>query len=399
MNHRERVMAAVNHQEPDRLPVDLGGMHSSGIMAMAYQDLKDHLGMTGGELLIPDAPQQLAYVEEPVRDWIGADVLPLDIGMVVGWRDYTLPNGVRARICANFLTQDDGSGGEYAVDAQGNKLKYRPASSFYFDPIWHPLQQAETAADIDAYEWPILTDEELELLHREAKRLRENEGKDFAIIGVLNAALLEIAQDVRGWDTFMMDIVGEPELAERLLDNMLHSYFTNIDRYFGAVGEYIDIIQVGGDLGTQRGPQMKPDIWYQMFQPREALYWGHIRKVKPDIRIFMHSCGGIYPLIPGLIDAGLDILNPVQISAAGMDPRRLKEEFGSRLTFWGGGCETQRVLPFGTPEEVYANTRELVEIFKPGGGFVFSQVHNIQARVPPQNIVAMYEAVHDAWEY
>jgi uroporphyrinogen decarboxylase len=399
MNHRERVMTAISHKEPDRLPVDLGGMRSSGIMAMAYQDLKDYLGIAGADLFIPDAAQQLAYVEEPIREWIGADVIPLDIGMAVGWRPYVLPNGVRAKICANFLTEDDGSGGELVVDAKGNKLKHRPASSYYFDPIWHPLQTAETKEEIDAYEWPILTDEELELLCREAKRIREGEGRDHAVIGVLNAALLEIAQDVRGWDTFLMDIVSEPAIAERILDNMLESYFTNIDRYFRAVGEYIDIIQVGGDLGTQKGPQMKPSIWYEMFQPREAAHWGHIKKVKPDIKIFMHSCGGIYPLIPGLIDAGLDILNPVQVSAEGMDPQRLKDDFGSRLTFWGGGTETQRVLPFGTPEDVYRNATELIRVFKPGGGFVFCQVHNIQAKVPPQNIEAMYQALHDNWAY
>jgi uroporphyrinogen decarboxylase len=144
---------------------------------------------------------------------------------------------------------------------------------------------------------------------------------------------------------------------------------------------------------------MKPSIWYEMFQPREAAHWGHIKKVKPDIKIFMHSCGGIYPLIPGLIDAGLDILNPVQVSAEGMDPQRLKDDFGSRLTFWGGGTETQRVLPFGTPEDVYRNATELIRVFKPGGGFVFCQVHNIQAKVPPQNIEAMYQALHDNWAY
>ena len=399
MNHRERVMAAVRHLEPDRLPVDLGGMTSSGIMAMAYQDLKDHLGITEGELLITDAMQQLAHVEASVRERFGVDVVLLDMGMVVGWRDCTLPNGVRAKICANFLTESDGRGGEYEVDVAGNKLKHRPASSFCFDPIYHPLQEAESIADLSKYEWPILTDEELEILRREAKRLREKEGKDFAILGEFHASLLEMAQDVRGWDTFMMDIVGDPAMAEHLLDRMLESYFTNIDRYFGAVGEYVDIVVVGGDLGTQQGPQMKPETWYEMFQPREAAYWGHIKKVKPDIKLFMHSCGGIYPLIPGLIDAGLDILNPVQISAAGMDPRRLKDEFGSKITFWGGGCDTQRVLPFGTPDEVYNHTKEMLGIFKPGGGFVFCQVHNIQAGVPPQNIVAMYEAVKDNWLY
>lgn len=399
LTSRERVLAAIDHREPDRLPVDLGGFRATGIMAMAYADLKEYLEITEGEILVFDAPQQLAYVEASVREWVGADALPLDLGTVVGWRDWRLADGVRARICANFLTEDDGGGGEYHIGPDGTRLKHRPATSFYFDPIYHPLQEASTPAEIDAYRWPIVTDEELELLRREAKRLRENEGRDMALIGTLSAALLEAAQDVRGWDTFMLDIAGAPALAERLLDNMVESYLINIERYFGALDEYVDIIQVGGDLGTQRGPQINPSVWYEMFQPREKLYYDHIRRAKPEVRILKHSCGGIYPLIPGLIDAGLDILNPVQISAAGMDPRRLKEEFGSYLTFWGGGTETQSILPFGSPEEVYANTAELISIFKPGGGFVFCQVHNIQAQVPPQNVEAMYQAVHDNWRY
>ena len=270
------------------------------------------------------------------------------------------------------------------MDANGNRLKHRPASSFYFDPIWHPLQDAQTAADIDAYEWPILTDEELELLRREAIGIREGEGRDYAVIGVLNAALLEIAQDVRGWDTFMMDIVGEPELAERLLDNMLESYLTNIDRYFGAVGEYIDIIQVGGDLGTQKGPQMKPDIWYEMFQPRESPVLGPHQEGQARHQDLHAQLRRDLPADPRADRrrAGHPQPGPGQRRGHGPAPAQGGVR-RSKLTFWGGGCETQKVLPFGTPEEVYENTSELIEIFKPGGGFVFCQVHNIQAQVPP----------------
>lgn len=395
MNHRERVIAAARHQPVDRLPIDLGGMRSTGIAAVAYHRLKKHLDITEGDTYIFDTGQQLAFVEEPIRRRFGLDVVILDSGLLEGWRDYTLPEGSTARICANFLTEPDGAGGEYAVDSQGRRTAHRPAASYYFDGISKPpLAEAETIADLDRYDWPSLTDETLERLRREARRLYEE--TDYAILGSFGGAFLEGGQGLRGWDQFMVDLAADRAFAEALLDKMLNNYLRDVDLYLDAVGDTIQVIQMGGDLGTQNGPQIRPKMYYEIFQPREKALWGRIHQLRPEVAVFLHCCGGIYDLIPGLIDAGCDILNPVQISARGMDPERLKREFGSQLCFWGGGCDTQSVLPFGTPEEVYAHTRRNIEIFAPGSGFVFSQVHNIQAGVPVENILAMLQAAQDS---
>ena len=395
MNHRERVIAAIHHQEADRLPVDLGGMRSTGIMAMPYADLKEHLGITKGDIYVYDTGQQLAYVEEPVRREFGCDVVALDGGILVGWRDYVLPDGRPAKISADFRTEPDGEGGEFALDASGRRVSLRPATSYYFDSIYHPLENVTTVAELEQFDRPPTPDEWLAILQSEAQRLHEE--TDYAIMGSFGGAFLEGGQGLRGWGNFMMDLAGNRAFAEALLDRMLDHYLRNVELYLDAVGDYIHIIQMGGDLGTQSGPQIHPRMYYDLIQPRQKALWGRIHELAPDVAVFLHSCGGIYEFIPGLIDAGLDVLNPVQISAKGMDPGRLKEEFGNQLCFWGGGCDTQHVLPFGTPEEVYEHTRCNIEIFKPGGGFVFCQVHNIQAGVPPQNIVAMYEAVHNSW--
>lgn len=394
MNHRERVVAAARRQPVDRLPVDLGGMRSTGIMAMAYNRLKQHLGISEGSIQVFDTGQQLAYVEEPVRQALGCDVIILDSGMLSGWRPYSLPDRTPASICANFLTEPDGLGGEYAVDAHGARYAYRPADSFYFDGIsTPPLAGATSMDDIQRIKWGTYSDESLEKLRREAIRLYNE--TDYAILGSFGAAFLEGAQGLRGWDQFMMDLAADRPFTEALLDKMLENSLRNVELYLDAVGDYIQIIQMGGDMGTQNGPQIRPKMYYEIFQPREQALWGRIHQLKPEVAVFLHCCGGIYDLLPGIIDAGCDILNPVQISARGMDPVRLKREFGDRLCFWGGGCDTQTVLPFGTPEEVYAHTRQNIDIFAPGSGFVFSQVHNIQAGVPVENMVAMFQAVKD----
>jgi uroporphyrinogen decarboxylase len=394
MNHRERVVAAIHHQPVDRLPIDLGGMRSTGITAVAYHRLKKHLGITEGGTYVFDTGQQLAFVEEPIRQRFGLDVITLDGGLLDGWRDYTLPDGAVAKICASFLTEPDGEGGEYAVDRRGQRTDHRPAASFYFDSIAPPpLAEAESISDLDHFTWPTLTDEYLEKLRTEARRLHDE--TDYAILGSFGGAFLEGGQGLRGWDQFMLDLAADRSFAEALLDKMLSHYLRNVELYLDAVGDYLQVIQMGGDMGTQNGPQIRPKMYYEVFQPREKALWGRIHQLKPDVAVFLHCCGGIYDLIPGIIDAGCDILNPVQISARGMDPERLKREFGNRLCFWGGGCDTQTVLPFGTPEEVYAHSRRNIEIFSPGSGFVFCQVHNIQAGVPVENILAMFQAVQD----
>lgn len=395
MNSRKRVMAAIRHQQPDRTPVDLGGMRSTGIVALAYARLKQHLGVVEGDIYVFDAMQQLALVEEPVRRRFSCDVVILYQGLLEGWRDYRLPDGMLAKISGDFHSEPDGKGGEYALDPSGRCAWHRPATSYYFDQIFYPLEHATCEADLDRHQWPVLTDELLAKLQNEARRLYDE--TDYAILGSFGGSFLENGQNLRGWANFMMDLAGNRSFAEALLDRLLAKHLRNVELYLDAVGDYIQIIQVGGDLGIQNGPQISPKMYYEVIQPRQKVLWSRIHELSPNVAVFLHSCGSIYELIPGIIDAGCEVLNPVQITAKGMDPERLKRGFGDKLCFWGGGCDTQQVLPFGTPDEVYEHTRRNVQVFKPGGGFVFCQVHNIQADVPPENVVAMFEALHDSW--
>jgi uroporphyrinogen decarboxylase len=195
-----------------------------------------------------------------------------------------------------------------------------------------------------------------------------------------------------------MDLLAEPKLAQALMERLADNAVANLERYLPAVGEYIQVIQMGDDLGTQQGPQMSPALYRRMIRPHHQRIYQHV-KAHSDLRVFLHSCGSIVALIPDLIEAGVDILNPVQISAAGMDPVKLKREFGRDLVFWGGGCDTQNVLPGASPAEVRDHVRRLLEVWMPGGGYVFSPVHNIQPDAPPENVVAMYEAALEFGRY
>ena len=191
-----------------------------------------------------------------------------------------------------------------------------------------------------------------------------------------------------------MLLAGEPEKAHKFLDGLVEIYMPKLEKFLGAVGEYIDIVRFGDDLGMQTGPQISPRMYREFFKPRHKLMWDRAKQLA-NVKVMLHCCGGVRELLPDLIDAGLDAINPVQISCAGMNAQELKAEFGKEMVFWGGGCDTQTILPNGTPQAVRQHVREQVEILKPGGGFVFQQVHNILANVPPENIVTMFETLNE----
>ena len=394
MNSRERVVAALRHEVPDRVPIDLGGMRSTGIIALAYRRLKEYLGVTEGDIYVYDTGQQLAVVEPSILDLFGLDVAPLDLDQLLGWQPYTLPDGSPARIVADFTTETAPDGAVYQLEG-GRRVCYRPPSSHYFYRIYHPLAEATTPADLNPLPSRGYSDDELILLRDRARYLYDD--TDYAIMGNFGGSILEAGQDLRGWEQFMIDLAQGGPFLEALLEKLTEFHLANLARYLDAVGHYIQIIVMVDDLGTQNGLQISPQTYRRWIKPCHTRIYGYVRQHYPQVYVFLHSCGGIYPLIPDLIEAGVQILNPVQISAAEMDPVRLKREFGADLTFWGGGCDTQHTLPHGTPEEVAAQVKRLLDIFAPGGGYVFNQVHNIQADVPPENIVAMLETAHGGY--
>ncbi|MHC4752691.1 MAG: uroporphyrinogen decarboxylase family protein, partial [Planctomycetota bacterium] len=233
-----------------------------------------------------------------------------------------------------------------------------------------------------------------ETLSEGAKQLRKK--TDRAIIGLFGGNLFEIGQFLYRNDRFMMMLAGEPQHAHCFLDKLVEIHLANLERFLGAVGGHIDIILFGDDLGMQTGPMISPQMYCEFFKPRHKLLWNRAKELA-DVKVMLHCCGGIRELIPHLIESGLDAINPVQINCSGMNATELKAEFGSELTFWGGGCDTRDVLPNGTPQQVTEHVKQQVKIFNPAGGFVFQQVHNILANVPPENIVAMFDAVNAAF--
>jgi uroporphyrinogen decarboxylase len=231
------------------------------------------------------------------------------------------------------------------------------------------------------------------ILEQGGAELRQRSGR--AILGLFGGNLLELGQWFYRNDNFFLLLAGEPERAHRFLDRLLEMHLRNLDRYLRTVGRHLDIIVFGDDLGMQSGPQVSPRMYREFFKPREQTMWQMVKARAPHLKIMLHCCGGVRELLPDLIDAGLEAINPVQITCRGMDPLELKRNFGERLTFWGGGCDTRDLLSHGNPAQVREHVRQLVEIWQPGGGFVFQQVHNILADVPPANVVAMYDAVNE----
>lgn len=395
MTSRERIQAALAHREPDRIPVDLGASESSGIHGIAYNHLKQHLGLAGGRTQLYDLSQMIAKVEPNVLDAVSADVFPLLIEPRQ-WKPWTLMDGSACEVPARANLRQTARGG-IELCSGNTCVAVCPPGSYYLDTCDHPLEKAATPADIEAglehlrsFDWPAYNDEDYDDLREKARRLRQE--SDRAIVGNLWVHVFAAGQSLRGFENFMMDLLADKRLAHALMGRLVDCYEERVRQYVAAVGEYCDIIQVNDDLGTQNGLQVSLATYREMIKPHHARLWQLVKELsgKP---LLLHSCGSIHDVIPDLIEMGVDAINPVQVAAVNMDSARLKAEFGRDLTFWGGGCDTQAVLERGTPAEVKAEVRRRCDDLAPGGGFVFCQVHNIQPTVPPENVMAMYEAL------
>ena len=400
MTSKERVLCSLDWREPDRVPIDLSGHRSSGISAIAYPKLRAALGLPPKPIRVYDIIQQLAIVDEDVLERFGVDTIELGRGFALDeddWADWTLPDGTPCKVPAWSVPEREGS--RWVIrSASGRVIAAMPDGALYFEQTYWPfLEQENLDALGEAFAesmWtaiasppgPSVSDEELVA---GARALRQS--TDRAIIGLFGGNLLEVGQFLYRNDGFFMLLAGEPRRAHRFLDKLVEFHLANLEHYLGLVGESIDIILFGDDLGMQNGPQISPAMYREFFKPRHAAMWQRAKQLA-DVKVMLHSCGDIGALIPDLIEAGLDAVNPVQISCPGMEPRALKANFGRDITFWGGGCDTRDVLPRSSPEEVARHVRRQVEILAPGGGFVFQQVHNILADVPPENIIAMFDA-------
>jgi len=402
MNPRERLLTTLQHKEPDHIPVDLDSMAASGIAAMAYNKLKDHLGVTGGQTRIWDPPQLLAIPEEEILARFHIDTRParmpiqgLDLTQQI-WKEWILPDGSPGFLPSNFNPVKNERGDYELIDETGQVTHRLPAEGFYFDQILYPLINATTVAEIEAYPLADFTETELRWMEQEARRLYETTDK--AVVCRFRGSLFEAACSLRGWERFMMDLIAEPKIAQALVEKLTNHYLENLPGYLQAVGEYSQVIVLGDDLGNQKTTFMSPAMYRDKIKPYHKKIVQAI-KDQSDLFVFLHSDGNIRKLIPDLIEIGIDILNPVQISAKDMIPKELKKEFGKDIVFWGAGADTQHVLPFTSPEEVQQHVKELIDIFAPGGGYVFTQIHNIQANVPPENIVAMWDTAHEYGTY
>ncbi len=406
MTSRERILTALQHKEPDKIPVDLGAMMSTGIMGIAYNKLKRYLGIEGGRTRIYDLGQQLAEPEIEVLEIIGADVLPivtkrsLKTSESEKWKKSELPDGSPCEVPEWFNPELLPDGSRVLRDETGRITSRMPKNGYYFDGVDHPLGNVSTLKELEKNLENLLygpADEEtLKDLHERVKHLYET--TDYALM--LNGAggIYEWAQGLRGWDKFMMDLAGNEEFAAGLLDKLVDAHIKRLEKILPAVEGYVQIVQTGDDLGMQDSPQLSPKSYREVVKPRHKRLYQYIKE-HSNAYLFLHTCGSVYEFIPDFIEMGIDALNPVQVSAKDMDTKRLKREFGNDITFWGGGCDTQRVLPFGTPEEVEEEVKRRIGDLAPGGGFVFTQVHNIQSDVPPENIMAMYEAVKKYGRY
>ncbi len=391
MTGRERVAAALEHKEPDLVPIDFGATRSTGINALAYRELLDYLNIEE-EVKVFDFKQLLAEPGEQISRMFGSDCIALhrlapSAGVQIDeYRRERLMDGKEYLVPKGFCPEEQKDGSSLLI-VNGVPILKRPADGLYFDDCYHPLE--ETVNEFGDYPLPGTSEKELLYLKERARDLRENTDK--AIVASTGISIFEKGIKDWGYEEFLVRIYTEPELVKSYLEQLTEAYLQFLDLYLEAVGPYTNIFQCNDDLGMQTSTLISPQVYRKVFKPYHKKIYSYIKERVPGSHILLHSCGSIYDLIPDLIETGVDALNPVQINAEKMDPGTLKREFGRDITFWGGGCSTQTTLSFGTLEEIEDETKRMIETFAPGGGFVFNQVHNIQSNVSPQRIIKLYE--------
>ncbi len=379
MNSRERLEMALNHQEPDYIPSDLGATVLTSINTASYRRLRKLLGLPAVELRLSDLVQQIVVVDDDVRDRFKVDV-----------RD------VAPRSSATFRIEikDDMDRYTYFYDEWGIGWKMPKDGGFYYDMFHHPLAGDITKADIDRYPWPDPTDPARFVGLRERARYAAEVEQQGVILGGLSAGIMEMAAWMRGFADYFRDFANNTELMEYFLDKVVELKMAYWERALAEAGDYVSAVVEADDMAGQNDMLISPRMYRKIVKPRHKKLFDFI-KSRSRAKVFFHSCGSVRKVIPDFIEAGVDALNPVQVSATGMDSAELKREYGKDITFWGGAVDTQHVLGKGSVQDVVDDVRRRIDDLAPGGGFVFAAVHNIQADVPPENVKAMWDTLRE----
>ncbi|MBN1315073.1 MAG: hypothetical protein JXA42_06380 [Anaerolineales bacterium] len=382
MNHRERLITALNHQEPDRVPIDFGSTGITSIALNAYQDLRKHLDLPYQEKpFLTDHIQRLALVDEQILQ-----MLDVDARMVQNLGERREPE--------SWIE------GNYSVikDNWGSTLRMPLDGGLYYDWFRFPLENA-TVEDLDRYPWPSLySEKELDAMTKRAEYLYHE--TDYALVGslIFGGGLFEQPSRLMGMENFYISLLKNQRFAEALIDKLADIYIAVTEQCLERFGQYLQVVAYWDDLGSQNSLLLSPRLYRKLLKPRQKRLVDAI-KAKTGAKVFIHSCGSIRRLIPDLIEVGFDIINPVQFSAEDMDPIELKREFGRDVVFWGGSVDAQSTLPFGTPDQVRDEARRSIDALAPGGGYVFSSIHNIQSFVPPENVITLFQTAREYGVY
>jgi len=378
MTSRERVLTTLNHEIPDRVPIDFGG-NQTGIHKNAYRNLVRYLGLEE-EIRIMDDVQQLARPSERVLERFRVDTRYVAAGPASTWKGGI----VRA--------ERDGRIWHDLTDEFGVRWSMPDDQPLYMDITLNPLADA-TIKDVRDYAWP-KGDDPGRFAGLRDRALRIRNDTPYAVVSGISGVIYEFGWYLRGFERWFCELLTDPEFCEAVLDQMLKYWLDWFRLFLDEVGDIVDVIMIGDDLAGQDGPLFHPEIYRRLVKPRHKRLVRYIRS-RTRAKIWYHTCGSCLAHIPDLIDNGIHILNPVQLGARQMDPAELKRRFGRDLVFWGGGCDAQHVLPRGAPGDIVDNVRRNLAAFMPGGGYIFTGIHNIQGDVPPENIVALFDTAYE----
>jgi hypothetical protein len=414
MTSKERVLAALNHRQPDRVPIDFGSTGVTGMHATCVAGLRQYFGLENRPVKIHEPYQMLGLIEDDLQNALGLDVEGVFPRKTMfgfanhDWKPWRMPDGLEVLVAEDFRVTVDVSGntliypeGDTSVAPSGRM----PRDGYFFDSIMRqePIDEDRLNPDDNLEEFAPIADEEVEYFRREVERaaatgravMANFGGTAFGDIALVPGPFLKHPKGIRDVAEWYMATSSRRDYVHRIFDRQCEIAIGNLARIHAAVGDKVDAVFIcGTDFGSQTSAFCSAKTFRDLYFPyyRRLLDWIH-RNTR--WQCFKHSCGSVVRFIPSFIEAGFDILNPVQCSALGMEAAELKAHFGERLTFWGGGVDTQRTLPFGSPAEVRKQVLERCEVFAAGGGFVFNSIHNLQARTPVANIIAMFDAIRE----